>query len=167
MITKLIEDSIKKYSELFGIPIPLVKAIIKKESSFNPYAIRVEKGFWKRYFEGIKKKVLQTKNKKDDFWLQYPDFMSASYGLMQLMLPVAIELGFVFDYPTELLDIDENIGLGCRKLFILYKKYKQWNDVISAFNQGNNRKGNNSKYINQKYVDDVLQFMKEFSEVGE
>ena len=163
----LIEDSIIKYSELYKIPISLVKAIIKKESNFNVYAVRVERGFWKRYFVGIKNLITQTKNKRDDYWMKYPDFMSASFGLFQLMLPVAIELGFEFQYPTELCDPEKNIYLGCKKLSILHKKYKRWNDVISAFNQGNDRKDVNGKYLNQKYVDDVLQFMKEFSEMGE
>ena len=135
MITKLIEDSINKYSEFYEIPTSLIKAIIKKESDFNPYAVRVEKGFWTRYFVGIKNTILQTKNKRDDYWLQYPDFISASFGLMQIMLPVAIELDFNFQYPTELCDSEKNIELGCKKLSILFKKYKQWNDVISAFNQ--------------------------------
>lgn len=157
----MIDEAIKRHSKFYGVPGSLVKAIIMKESSFNPYAIKVERGFWSRYFAGVKNLILSTKSKRDDYWMNYSDLISASYGLMQIMLPVAVELGFTFIYPTELLDIDKNIDFGCRKLRVLFLKYENLADVISAYNQGNAKKNADGKYLNQQYVDDVLNFMKE------
>ena len=55
-MNKRFEKSVKHYSneiskraEKYGLEPSLVAAIILVESSGNPYAIRVEPGFWKRY----------------------------------------------------------------------------------------------------------------------
>lgn len=94
----------------------LILAVIAQESAGDPWAVRVERGFFRRYLKGLLALVKRTVSKADDQWMQYPDWFSASYGLMQVMLPVAIELGFSFRYPTELLDPHTNIRLGVKKL---------------------------------------------------
>jgi soluble lytic murein transglycosylase len=154
----MFEDIISKYAKEYKIPESLIKAIIKKESSFNPWAIRVEPGYWKKYKDNISKLKIDVK------WLKYPDIVGASYGLMQVMLPTAVEIGFEFKFPTELLDPDINIKFGCLYLSKLYKKYKNFEDSISAYNQGNNRKDDEGKYKNQQYVDLVLAYQKEYED---
>jgi soluble lytic murein transglycosylase-like protein len=146
--------------------VPLVKAIIRQESNFNPWAIRVERGFWSRYFTGIMQLINGTPSKADDRWAEYPDITSCSYGLCQLMLTTAIELGFTFTYPTELLDPITNIYYGCklfRKLLDKYNNNEQ--DAIAAYNQGNNVKDSTGQYKRaQKYVDSVLLFKHQYEE---
>ena len=144
----------------YKIDEKLIRAIIKVESSWNPWAIRVERGFWSRYWTGIKALFIRTPE-KDEKWLTYPDLVSASYGLMQLMLTTAMEMGFRFQYPTELLDPEKNIHMGCKLLKILHDKYKNWNDAVSAYNQGNPRKNLDGTYRNQQYVDKIIKLMKE------
>jgi len=151
------DDIIKRYAVVYDIDEKLIRAIIQVESSWNPWAIRVERGFWKRYLDGIKRVFFVTP-KDDDRWLDYPDFTSCSYGLMQLMLTTAMEQGFRFTYPTELLDPATNIKWGCALLKKLYRRYGDWNDAISAYNQGNNRKNLDGTYVNQKYVNKVLKY---------
>ncbi|RLI01959.1 hypothetical protein DRO31_05275 [Candidatus Bathyarchaeota archaeon] len=163
--TAIFDKEIIHWADYYKVPRSLVKAVIKKESNFNPWAIRVERGFLKRYYRGILNLVKSTVSKSDNRWLRYPDIFSCSYGLMQLMLPVAIELGFNFEYPTELLNPSTNIRYGCKKLYLLYERYGNWEDAISAYNQGNNRKLN-GKYRNQHYVDSVLKFWKEYEKYG-
>jgi len=154
------DEIIKNCARIYRIDERLIRAIIQKESSWNPWAIRVERGFWKRYWIGIKALFIRTPE-KDEQWLTYPDIVSASYGLMQLMLTTAMELGFRFRFPTELLDPGNNIKYGCLLLKRNYEQYGNWDDAISAYNQGNNRKDSSGKYVNQVYVDKVNQFMRE------
>jgi soluble lytic murein transglycosylase-like protein len=158
------DEIIKNCSQIYGIEERLIRAIIRKESSWNPWAIRVERGFWRRYWVGIKALFIRTPE-KDERWLAYPDLVATSYGLMQIMLTTAMELGFRFQYPTELLDPETNINYGCLLLKKNYKQYGNWQDAISAYNQGNPRKDKNGRYCNQQYVDTVVQFWKKNDDV--
>jgi len=99
-----------------NLPAHVVAGLILTESSGNPWAIRVERGFWRRYYEGVKANVLRSKSAYDDKWIKYPDIASCSYGLCQIMLPVAWENGFIPKFPTELLEPKTNIGLACKIL---------------------------------------------------
>lgn len=155
------DDIIINCAQVYRIDEKLIRAIIKKESSWQPYAYRIEPGFWKRYVSGIKRIFLSTPQKDED-WLKYPDIVSASYGLMQIMLSTAMEMGFCFTFPFELFDPATNIKWGCAYLRKLYDRYGTWPDAISAYNQGNNRKTIDGKYMNQKsYVDVVLTYWTE------
>lgn len=84
----------------------LVEAIVVQESAGNTDAFRFERAFWNRYLKPAK--LYPGKN---------PRRISSSYGLMQLMYPVAIERGYSKDDPPERLFVPE-IGLdyGCRQL---------------------------------------------------
>ena len=154
------DEIITNCSRIYKIDEKLIRAIIKKESSGNKWAFRVERGFWARYFSGIKAIFSRTPN-KDELWLTYPDIVAASYGLMQIMLTTAMELGFRFQYPFELFEPANNIKFGCLLLKKNFDRYGKWDDAISAYNQGNNRKDSSGKYCNQYYVDKVKQFMVE------
>lgn len=99
-----------------GLEPLLVLAIIAQESAGNPYAVRVERGFFRRYFDGLTALVRRTPGRWDDYWMTYPDLFSASWGLLQVLYPVAIECGMVLRYPSELCDPLRGIEAGCRKL---------------------------------------------------
>jgi soluble lytic murein transglycosylase-like protein len=72
---------------------------------------------------------------------------------MQIMGCVARELGFT-GILTELVDVQKNVFLGCKKLSQLSKKFTEIDDIISSYNAGAPlRRG--YVYINQKYVDKV------------
>jgi soluble lytic murein transglycosylase-like protein len=155
------DDIINKHALNYGIDEKLVRAFIRKESTWRKYAYRVEQGFWTRYLSGIKAIFFRTPE-RDERWLTYPDIVSASYGLMQIMLSTAMERGFRFEFPFELFEPDTNIKWGCSHLKYLHDLYKNWQDVIAAYNQGNNRKRSDGKYVNQEaYVDIVLIYYKE------
>jgi len=154
------DDIIKKHSSNFGINERLIRAIIQTESSWNPWAIRVERGFWSRYLTGIKNIFFKTPE-KDEKWLSYPDLASASYGLMQIMLSTAMEHGFRFTYPTELFDPNANIKFGCAYLKRLYERYGDWDCAIAAYNAGSAKKNLDGTFKNQGYVSKVLKYFKE------
>lgn len=154
------DEIIKNCSRIYGIEEKLIRAIIRKESSWKVYAFRREPRFWKRYGENVKKLFYLTPE-KDEAWLSSPDIVSSSYGLMQIMLSTAMELGFRYEFPFELFDPATNIKWGCAYLKKLYDRYVDWKDAISAYNQGNNRKDLTGLYVNQDYVNRVLEFMEE------
>lgn len=106
-------DIIVACSRAHGVDPAVMAGLIWTESAANPWAIRVERGFWRRYYEGIKA-LFDKKTARGKKWLKYPDLVSASYGLCQIMLPVAMEHGFSPRYPTELLEPVRNIDLGCQ-----------------------------------------------------
>jgi soluble lytic murein transglycosylase-like protein len=149
------DEIIKKWSKIYGIDEKLIRAIIQTESSWKIYAFRREPNFWKRYLVNIKN-LFKLTLEKDEIWLSSPDIVSSSYGLMQLMLTTAMELGFRYEYPFELFDPETNIKWGCTLLKKLYNRYGDWKDAIAAYNQGNNRKNIDGTYENQNYVDIVL-----------
>jgi len=104
---------IKKHADRRVLDPYLVAAVIMQESSGQQYAQRVERGFWRRYGEGILRWVTSTASPYDDEWARYPDIYCSSYGLMQIMLQTAAEAGFHFRFPGELFDPDRNIEIGC------------------------------------------------------
>lgn len=157
----MFELIITNCSRIYKIDEKLIRAIIRKESSWQVYAFRREPKFWITYGANVKK-LFSLTPQKDEVWLSSPDIVSSSYGLMQIMLSTAMERGFRFTFPFELFEPATNVKWGCSHLKYLYDRYGDWNDTIAAYNQGNNRKRLDGKYENQeKYVDIVLEYMKE------
>ena len=142
-MNKRFEQSVKHYakeiskrSDKYNLDPNLVAAIMLVESSGNPYAIRVEPGFWKRYSNAYHR-IIKPNNPARK-WLKYPDVFACSYGLMQIMYGVAVEHGCRVRFPTELLKAELNLEFGCR---ILAKKIKIKKDIkagVLAYNGGGN-----------------------------
>lgn len=96
-------------AEEHGIDPALVMAICEHESNWNPYAIRYEPAFFKRYIHPAHPDVPSTMEMMD----------AVSFGLMQIMGETAQELGFVPKFPdwqNKLCDPATGIEYGCRKL---------------------------------------------------
>ena len=97
------------HSEEIELDSNLLESLILVESSGSPRAYRFEKEFWERYLKG---KPMWAK--------QEPRRVSASYGLMQLMYPVAWEQGFR-GTPESLFEPSINLRYGCKLLSSLRK----------------------------------------------
>jgi len=79
--------------------------------------------------------------------------VSASFGLGQLMYPTAIlKTGYEFN-PRKLFDPEFNLELAGKHLSDLYKTYKNWRDVLSAYNTGKAYKDNPR---GKEYVEAVI-----------
>jgi soluble lytic murein transglycosylase-like protein len=127
----------------------LVQAVCLTESSGLTAAYRYEPDFWLRYLNG-----------KPQWDGAVPQRVSASYGLMQVMYPVALEQGYDRNDPPEHLFLPlVGLEFGCRKL----REVLAWarGDVdaaLAAYNGGktaDNKSGVMPKR-NQLYVDKVL-----------
>lgn len=139
----------------YGLSLPLVLAMCKVESNFNPKAIRYEPN-WQYPFS-----VSLLSSKTGVTYETERILQACSFGMLQCMGAVARELGF--DRPlVEMLLPEVGLEYGCMKLRKLKGDYDDINDIISAYNQGSPLKVN-GKYRNQIYVDKVRKAMNEFS----
>jgi len=127
----------------------LVHAMSLVESAGRTHAYRYEPAFWTKY--------MQSNPEWDG---ANPERVSASYGLLQVMFPTAIQFGYDRSDPPEGLFVP-TVGLefGCRVLDHNLK----WADgdleaALAAYNGGrtrDNQPGRKPKR-NQAYVDKVL-----------
>jgi soluble lytic murein transglycosylase-like protein len=134
------DSIISEASQAWAVPFSLIKAIIERESDFNPNAYRAE-----------------------------PQIGDASRGLMQLLLGTAQALGFS-GAADDLYDPTLNIRLGTRYLRDLIGTATRSgygiDSAISAYNAGfsGQRTGDGKRtgdttdtpFINQSYVDAVI-----------
>lgn len=144
---------IAKVAVAHGLDVNLVKAIVMKESSCNPLAIKFEEGYrWLYFPRGIAEHLGVSYEKM-------VDLQSHSYGLMQVMGATAYEYGLEHNQSPETL-FDPEIGLkfGCRYLRRLKEKYGEEVKAISAYNAGHVDMVN-GMFSNQSYVDSVHQFL--------
>ena len=131
---------IKTASSQWNVPVSLIKAVIAKESSFNPDAFRPE-----------------------------PQINDGSWGLMQLLFRTAKNLGYPGS-PEGVKDPQVNILYGTKLLAANLKQSKGKLDIaVSAYNAGfsgqrpNDAKRNDKGEIsNQEYVNDVLVYKSYF-----
>jgi soluble lytic murein transglycosylase-like protein len=124
-----------------GLDADLVEAVVLTESAGLTHAYRFEPDFFRRYMEG-----------KPQWIGANPRRVSASYGLTQVMFPVAVELGYVGE-PEGLFVPSVALDVGCQKLAELLK----WSggnvdQALAAYNGG---KGNWNAPKPQQYVTKV------------
>jgi soluble lytic murein transglycosylase-like protein len=107
----------------YDVAVPLIKAVIMTESSFNPNAYRAE-----------------------------PAIKDGSYGLMQILFRTAVGLGFPNEpnRANELFDPQVNINYGTAFLAQLQKRYSTPGDLYAAYNSGAVRKNAAGQYVNTK-----------------
>ena len=144
-----IETAAKKYS----LPVGLVHAIVQTESSGNPWATRFEPGFKTLYLDNRSWKVYGPVSMDTEIVSR-----ATSWGLMQIMGQVARERGCEMAFLSELCRPEAGLEYGCRQLNFLTARYydgKDWNPVISAYNQGSPRRAKDGTFLNQGYVDKV------------
>lgn len=172
----VIHDAIHDVAHRWGLEAKLIKAMVKVESSNDPWAWNPEPKY--RYLWNVKEgkpfrrlsadEIIKETPPKDfptlhgdrdqEFWAQ-----SASWGLMQIMGAVAREHGFAGRYLSQLCDIETGLEYGARHL-VQCLKWAQGDipAALAAYNGGwheDNRPGMEPKR-NQKYVDKVYREMK-------
>jgi len=109
-------DIIRKVKRENGwdfIPDELTLATIETESTFDPEAVKTEYPI----------------NGSEQL------FKDASVGLMQVLYSTAVWLGFKGDI-WDLQDPETGIKWGTAYQVYLWKKYKDWDAVIHAYNEG-------------------------------
>jgi soluble lytic murein transglycosylase-like protein len=131
-----------------GLEKSFVRALILKESSGNQWATRYEPGF--RYLESIAFWANRLGQSEETETVQ----QKTSFSYMQIMGGTARWLGFSGNL-AQLYLPEVGIHYGCMLLARKLKKYGNYLDAISAYNNGNAQKIG-TKFTNQAYVDDVM-----------
>ncbi len=143
-----LNDMVDSIAQEYGLDPRLVMAFIQVESAARTWACRFEP-HWP-YFKDVSKWASALGQTEETEKMQ----QATSWGPMQVMGAVARELGFK-GFLSQLSITEVGIRCGCMKLQALFKKYDNQDDVIAAYNQGDNRKGDNGRYKNQTYVDKI------------
>ena len=139
--------------------LPVLLAIAKVESSFNPFACRYEPNYRWLF-------------KPEEFFRSYSStvdteifFQKCSLGLMQVMGAVFRELGYSDPLPKVFCDVRAQLLYGYRHFLRFYRKYGRLEKAISSYNAGSPRRRKDGKFVNQSYVDRVLREAEAFAEL--
>lgn len=131
-----------------GLDADLVDAVVGVESSGDRWAFRYEAAFYQKYLQGSATPSALR-------FARWGPLAACSYGLMQTMFVVAVEVGFRGS--PELLFVPSiSLDYGCAKLAQLVA----WAEgripqALAAYNGGKGANGT-APYRNQPYVDRVL-----------
>lgn len=140
-----LEEAIHRCAFLFGVEEKLIRAIIKKESDFQPMVMRFEPGLMNE--EWYLDLLTDSEKTKKIYY--------SSIGYMQVLYGSAKIMGYR-GTPHGLLDVNVNLSYGTKYLSKLLGRYKKIDDAVSAYNAGLPRKNADGTYRNQAYVDAVM-----------
>ena len=153
----VIKSAIKRSSREFDLDPSIIYGICQTESAMNPYAIRYEPGFFKRYIESNDMVLKQAQKIKGVSTLTELRMRAVSFGLMQVMGQTARERGFDKTFLTDLCKPWIGVEYGCRIFNIKLRKYEVLSMAISAYNAGKPVESN------QAYVNKVLRYAKDWN----
>lgn len=151
---------VEMWARLTGVPTWLLYATIQQESGGNADATRFEPEYLKTY--GNTTKFLQIQKRT----LLEPKEIATSYGLMQLMLPLA--WGYLSDSQRKpyvkdvLLDPSQNVRFGAAHLGALLKKLPDLSDHSIAVVAGRY----NGAGTNSNYAKNIVALCKQYKEAG-
>lgn len=158
---------VDRVAGLHGLDTDLVWAILRHESSGNPWAWKPEPRYpylWNVRTHAPFRALTHAELASEDPPLDFPALagdrhqewwaQQASWGLMQIMGAVAREHGFGADYLPQLCDPESNILVGCSYLAQLVT----WaagnvRQAVAAYNAG---RGGWKSAAGQAYADAVL-----------
>ena len=166
----LTEEAVERIAVAHQVPAPLIKAIIKTESSNDPGAVRYEPAY--RYlwncilnepFRRPSQAELNSSFAPSDFRSPIGSAHTewhgqrTSWGPMQIMGAVARELGFRGFFPA--LCGEPGVEYGVIHFNHLFKRFHTrfgMKGVIAAYNAGS-PVARGDGFANQEYVDKVIQ----------
>lgn len=119
-----------------GISQDLLAAVIHQESAGNPFAVRYEPAFLKKYLETKTRKTIGGHVPSRCSFETEVHMRATSFGLMQLMGQVARERGFQGEFLTELLDPATNLKWGAEFLQTLLHKHDTTQKALLRWNGG-------------------------------
>jgi soluble lytic murein transglycosylase-like protein len=116
-----------------GLPPQIVLAVCSVESAWNPWAVRYEPGFERRYLQGGVERFRPCSVDTER------TMRATSWGLMQVLGQVARELGCREPYLSALCDPVLAVEYGCLALSRLKGRDLErfgWAGVVCAYNTG-------------------------------
>lgn len=139
---------IQGFAVQYGLNPELVEAQVMIESGGDPDAFRYEPRFFLRY--------IKTNQKASAY--NYRAIAACSFGLMQVMLETAMEMGFT-GRPEELFDPKVNLELGVKKMAALWAwaggRERDYPKALAAYNEGPANAQSGPPFVDQPYIDAV------------
>ncbi len=132
-----LEALIAETSQRHELPPELVAALVQVESGGDPWAVRYEPGFYRRYIEGKEWSAFGVCSQETEHQAR-----AMSFGLLQIMGEVARELGCKLPFLSQLCDPATGLEWGCRYLARLRQGLDRthgdasWECVCAAYNGG-------------------------------
>lgn len=126
-------------SKATGISPNLLAAVIHQESGGNPFAIRYEPEFLKRYLEKKTKADIEGYVPTKCSFNTEVHARSTSWGLMQVLGQPMRERGFKGEFLSELLDPATNLKWGSEYLQTLLHKYDTTEAALLRWNGGGDK----------------------------
>lgn len=156
------QKEITKVARKYNIPPALLTAFVQKESAFSKWAGRVELHYKKKQVVIREAKAWSKKKKGIPTFNTELDDRSRSYGLGQIMGQSAREQGYDSTFLATLYEPEINLTEVCKKIRSLFDRYgTDTLSVISAYNQGNNRK-KGGVVENIGYCYDVIKYWEKY-----
>lgn len=137
-----------------GVPAELILAVILQESGGRVNVTRYEEHYKYTFMPFHYAEMLKYSMATELI------HQKTSWGLMQLMLAVARELGFD-DHAPALCVPATNIDFGASLLSRLLDKYASVDATLAAYNAGSAKKNEFGKFVNQSYVDSAMGYFAE------
>lgn len=157
-----LEEKVFKWAQVYDIDPTLAFALVTQESVGKPNAYRYEPGYYKKYIEPVE-------HWKKNPYYKYPERMSASYGLTQILYTTAVEVAKELKVsdklkkPEDLYDPDFNLQLGLYYLKKLLNHYvKHQNPEWRALTHYNGGPKGNIITSSRNYADLVLRYREEY-----
>jgi soluble lytic murein transglycosylase-like protein len=126
-------------SKATGVSPTLLAAVIHQESRGNPFAIRYEPAFFRRYLENKPKNSLIGHVPTSCTVDTERYARSCSWGLFQVMGQTMRERGFKGEFLSELLEPEINIKWGAEFLQTLLLKHGDTEKALLRWNGGGDR----------------------------
>ena len=126
-------------SKQTGVSPVLLAAVIHQESAGNPFAIRYEPAFFKKYVEDRTRKTMLGYVPTRCSFETEARLRAHSFGLMQMMGQVLRERGFKGEFLTEALDPKTNLKWGSELLQTLLLKHENTEIALLRWNGGGNK----------------------------
>ena len=137
-----------------GLRPELVAGMVLVESGGNPLALNPEPGFLSRYGEVVESYVRHCGNSLALANLRKSGIpWASSYGLLQIMWPVAYERGLRNPWPTVLSRTDVGLTWGCKHLAWLMERTNDETKGVASYNGGLG----NPQYGYANKVNDAMQ----------
>lgn len=143
-----IDAAIVETAAEYGVPEPLLRAVVEVEGGGDPWAIRYEDHF--RWLCDPEEHIGYHQSLDTEKTAQ-----KTSWGLMQVMGALARELGFEGSFLSLLCKPELSLKYGALYLRNQHRRYGCWGDAVAAYNAGSVRKKDDGSYRNQRYVDRV------------
>lgn len=123
-------ELVRQIATLYALPAALLASQVMQESSGRADAFRFEPSHYARYIQ----------HHPEALGFRYGPLASCSYGLMQILLETALELGYT-DPPELLFDPRVNMTWGAKKMRALWDREGGTDVAYRLALQGYNGRG--------------------------